>query len=176
VRDMNRKRRDGQKLASYIMALPPGEELDRLIASLVFGRKIEECPCSPTGFHVIGADHFTSNLRGEDFCGHPLPKFSTDWEHCQGLLEWMSAHYGSVQIFWDCDHWACNLNEQEDGQWFRLSSIPRTQGFQEALCKAALLAKVNPMDLPLELKFTVKAPKAEKKKTKPKKRRKKRGT
>ena len=167
---MNRKRRDGEKIAKYILGLPAGIEIDKLVTTLVFERKIGECSIASTGWHIQGADHYQSFVSGRDFCGYLVPGFSTKWEHCQGILEWLTAHYPSVQVFWDCDHWGININtNDETGNWFRLSSVSGVAGFQEALCKAALLSKVYPQELPLEIRFTAKI--AEKK---PKKRRKKR--
>jgi len=160
VREMGKKKPYGQELAKYILSVPAGPELDRFVTTLIFERKIEECPLGVDSWHVEGSTHYESLVKGEDFCGYPLPGFSTDWESGQAILEWLTARYPSVQIFWDCDHWSCNLNSRDGvGNWFRISGVPNTPGFLETLCKAALLAKVYPRDWLLEVRFKVSVPK-----------------
>lgn len=137
-------------LAKVVRNTSIGPDLDKLIGTVIFQMKIEECDVSPEGQHLIGSVHYPSPVANDIKCSLPLPHFSQSWEHAKDVTEWITSHFGGFDIGYDCGRWHCNINSTDEaGKWFRISSISGSLGMQEALWKAALLALINPQIMPL---------------------------
>lgn len=131
---------DPATLMRFILATSPGFDLDKIIATILFQEKLEECSICSTKYHLVGAQHFDGNVEGKELCTSPVPKFSTEWNYARAILEWLTSHFPGLEVVWDCDHWSCNIDMvEEKHEWFRLAHVPGAKGFQEAICKAALL-------------------------------------
>jgi len=117
-----------------ILALPPGRELDALVAEKVMGQKLplgpsEEARSVGPWFHGEGA---------------VCPSYSTDIAAAWQVVEKFQQTGLAVFSFWTGQYpgYTANLNcETADGKWRYFTADADTAPL--AICRAALLAEVD---------------------------------
>lgn len=156
-------------LTKVIMTTPPGPDLDKMMAMSMFETEVAKCDVDSSGMHIVGSFHFISKVAGDKRCSNSLPKMSTDLTLYKIVVEWITQRYDSIEILFDSNSWYCNIaTKVKEGQWVRVAHTVGFSGMQEAVCKAALLAKIAPRTDPLVIRTTADLGVSE-----PKKRRKK---
>lgn len=148
----------------------PGSDLDKVVAMILFECRLEPCTIAANGTHMVGSVHYDSQVGQQRICSSPLPQFSTDPQMFFSLLEWVTSRYPGVELVWDSGKWLCNVNGVQNDTWSRLAHSVAKHGMQEALCKALLFAVVNPQNLPLDIRGSIRGGSKPKIEKKPKKR------
>lgn len=150
---------DSKKQSDFVKMLaniPPGPELDDMVANVVFDYETEECAISESKNHIAGSYHADNWVTGEKNCYNQVPRYSTDWSKLQILMEWLTDNFPGLEFIFDCGKWSVNINESDkQNKYYRVVHTSVSGSLQETACKAAILVIMYPQKLPLEFRTTV---------------------
>jgi hypothetical protein len=145
-----------RELIRVVCQMPPGADLDRLVAAILFREKSQECSLEKGTFHMRGAQHPTSKVTGQVICTSRIPPFSSDGQDGRHVLEWLTSNFDSVELVFDSGSWYCNLSRQDNqSRWYRMAHTAGNQNMYTAACKAGLLAVFQPLNEPLRVEIKV---------------------
>lgn len=149
-----------------ILAMQPGEELNKLVAEQVFDKKVvivkylsgystlkdEDLPsgenyeeCYATVFRdgetPLYADHIPDFAVRVDL----LEDYSRDISAASQILEKLKKDWDCIDLVWDVGAWDMRLENYDNHREFCLGKESGTtfEELPEAICKAALLAKLE---------------------------------
>lgn len=137
-----------------ILAMKPGEELDRLVVIEVMDEPIPNfTPNDALGLQLAGSP--VRSPKGNWVClcvydkgdiptWYSLP-FSTDILAAWQVVDILKENWDCVELIWDVGAWDIVLENYETHQKFYLGSEAGEtyEKLPEAICKAALLTKLN---------------------------------
>lgn len=106
----------------------------------------EEIVAMKAGLDLDDAVHRQVMGKGEPSLIHPLPKYSTDISPAMQVVEKLKQDWDSIELIWDVGAWDICLEKYGTHQkiFFLGEEAGETyEKLPEAICKAALLAKLH---------------------------------